>query len=159
MDAVPFHIGITTDDLRTSMRALSTALGVSWTAPAAGPGLYHTVDGVPQPRPTSCISREGPVRIDLIEGAPGTVWETTGVRLHHLAYWTDDLRGDVGRLAEQGWRLEMTDPDADGQPRVFAYLVRDDGFRLELIDAAGRADYGERLGEQRRDTEGTSAVS
>ena len=145
MDAIPFHIGITTDDLATSMHDLTAALGVSWTTPTAGPGQYRSVDGVPQPRPTSCISVEGPIHLDLIEGRPGTLWETTGARLHHFAYWTDDLRGDIERLAEQGWRLEMTDPDADGQPSVFAYLVRDDGSGLELIDDAGRDAYTDRL--------------
>lgn len=147
MDAVPFHIGITTDDLGASRRELAGALGVTWTAPTAGPGLFHTVDGVPQPRPTSCLSREGPVHVDLIEGEPGTIWETTGPRFHHFAYWTDDLEGDIARLAEQGWRLEMTKPDAGGRPTLFAYLVRDDGLRLELIDEASRADYADRLRE------------
>ncbi|ONH32590.1 VOC family protein [Pseudofrankia asymbiotica] len=145
MDAAPFHIGITTNDLAASMRDLANALGVSWTAPATPPGLYHTVDGVPQPRPKSCISREGPVHIDLIEGRPGTIWETNGPRLHHYAYWTDDLEGDVTRLGTEGWSLEMTLPDEAGRPTLFAYLRRDDGFRLELIDDANRADYTARL--------------
>jgi hypothetical protein len=145
MDPVPFHIGITTDDLGASMRDLSRALGVTWTQPTAGEGLFHTVDGVPQPRPTSCISRQGPIHLDLIEGRPGTVWQTTGTRLHHFAYWTDDLAGDVTRLEAGGWRLEMTKPDADGHPTLFAYLRRDDGFRLELIDVAGRDEYLARL--------------
>lgn len=147
MEAVPFHIGITTDDLGTSMRQLADSLGVSWTPPTAGPGMLHVVDGPPQPRPTSCVSRQGPVHLDLIDGKPGTIWETTGPRLHHFAYWTDDVAGDVERLTGQGWRLEMTIPDDDGRPTVFAYLVRDDGFRVELIDDAGRDDYYARLRE------------
>lgn len=145
MDAIPFHIGITTDDLTTSIDELATALGVSWTEPSGGDRMMHTVDGVPQLRPMSCISREGPIHLDLIEGKPGTLWETNGPRLHHFAYWTDDLVGDIARLGEQGWRLEMTFPDDEGNPTVFGYLVRDDGFRLELIDSAGRADYYARL--------------
>lgn len=145
MDAAPFHIGITTNDLDTSMSELAHALGVSWTAPQTPPGIYHTVEGVPQPRPRSCISKEGPVHLDLIEGEPGTIWETTGPRLHHFAYWTDDLAGDIARLAGEGWSLEMTRPDEAGRPTLFAYLRRADGFRLELIDDAHRADYTARL--------------
>jgi hypothetical protein len=145
MDAAPFHIGITTNDLDISMRELAHALGVSWTPPQTPPGTYHTVEGVPQPRPKSCISKEGPVHLDLIEGKPGTIWESNGPRLHHFAYWTDDLEGDVARLGTQGWRLEMTLPDEAGRPTLFAYLRRDDGFRLELIDDANRADYYARL--------------
>ena|SRR5436190_21726461 len=144
MEAVPFHIGITTDDITTSMRDLAAGLGVSWTEPTQPDGLLHTVDGRELHRPLSCISKEGPIHIDLIQGEPGTVWETTGPRLHHFAYWTNDLRGDITRLTEDGWRLEMTMPDGDGQPTVFAYMVSDSGFRLELIDDAGRAAYEER---------------
>ncbi|MGH3248955.1 MAG: VOC family protein [Trebonia sp.] len=147
MDAVPFHIGITTDDLAASMERLSVSLGVSWTVPGSGGGLFHSVDGGPQPQPVSCISREGPIHFDLIEGKPGTIWATAGPRLHHLAYWTDDLRGDIEQLAEDGWRLELTKPDDEGNPTVFAYLIRDDGLRLELIDEAGRDNYASRLTE------------
>jgi Glyoxalase/Bleomycin resistance protein/Dioxygenase superfamily len=145
MEAVPFHIGIATNDLDSSMQELAAALGVSWTTPSAPEGLYHSVDGTPQPRPTSCISIGGPIHIDLMQGNPGTVWDTTGPRLHHFAYWTNDLKGDVARLADDGWHLEMTKPDDTGAPTLFAYLVRDDGFRLELIDDTGRADYESRL--------------
>ncbi|HEY8527067.1 MAG TPA: VOC family protein [Acidimicrobiales bacterium] len=148
MDAVPFHIGIATDDLAASMRDLSAAFGVTWTTPTAGPGVLRTVDGTPQPRPTSCVSREGPLHVDLMQGEPGTLWHVTGgPRLHHLAYWTDDVAGDVARLTGEGWHLEMTEPDTDGRPARFAYLIRDDGLRLELIDRDGRDAYLARLRE------------
>ncbi len=145
MDAVPFHIGIATDDLEASMRDLGTALGITWTAPSSAGRLFHSVDGRPQRQPVSCISREGPIHIDLMRGDKETVWEAGRPRLHHFAYWTNDLPADVTRLAKDGWRLEMTIPDADARPTVFAYLIRDDGFRLELIDDAGREAYDERL--------------
>jgi hypothetical protein len=145
MEAVPFHIGIATNDLDASIEDLATALGVRWTTPSAPEGLYYSVDGTPQPRPRSCISIGGQIHIDLMQGKPGTVWDTPGPRLHHFAFWTNDLAGDVARLADDGWNLEMTKPDDAGKPTLFAYLVRDDGFRLELIDDAGRADYEARL--------------
>jgi hypothetical protein len=145
MEAVPFHVGIATDDLETSMRDLSAALGVTWTVPSCAGRVFHGVDGKPQSQPVSCISREGPIHIDLMTGEAGTLWEASQARLHHFAYWTNDLQADITRLEGDGWRLEMTLPNAEGRPSVFAYLVRDDGFRLELIDDAGRAAYEERL--------------
>jgi catechol 2,3-dioxygenase-like lactoylglutathione lyase family enzyme len=145
MDPVPFHIGIATDDLDASMRELGGVLGVTWTEPSAGPGEFVSVDGVPQPRPTASVSKEGPIHVDLVKGKPGTLWEAATPRLHHFGYWTDDLVADIARLAEHGWRLELTKPDADGRPTQFAYLVRDDGMRLELIDEVGRVDYYARL--------------
>ena len=145
MEAVPFHIGVATDDLAASMRELTGAFGVSWTSPSCAGRVFHSVDGASQRQPLSCISREGPIHIDLMVGEPGTLWESSQPRLHHFAYWTDDLPGDIIRLGEAGWRLEMTIPDAAGQASVFAYLVRDDGFRLELIDKAGKQAYLDRL--------------
>jgi hypothetical protein len=146
MEAVPFHIGIVTGDLGASMRQLSAALGVTWTAPGSGGALFTGTDGSPQPQPVSCISRQGPIHVDLIQGEPGSIWAADGQpRMHHFAYWTDDLEGDIARLAKERWRLELTLPDDAGRPTVFAYLVRDDGFRLELIDEAGRDTYARRL--------------
>jgi hypothetical protein len=148
MDPVPFHLGIVTDDITASMTQLSEALGVTWTAPGSAGLLFHGVDGSPQPQPVSCISRQGPVHMDLIQGEPGTIWAAPdGPRLHHFAYWTDDLAADVQRLADDGWKLELTKPDADGRPTVFAYLVREDGFRVELIDGAGKETYAQRLAD------------
>lgn len=146
MELLPFHFGIVTNDLGASMRHLSQSLGVTWTEPGSGGVLFHGVDGRPQPQPVSCISREGPIHLDLIQGAPDTIWAAPyGPRLHHFAYWTDDLVGDIERLAADGWRLELTKPDGAGHPTVFAYLVRADGFRVELIDVAGKEAYTQRL--------------
>jgi hypothetical protein len=147
MDLVPFHFGIVTDDLGVSMRHLSQSLGFTWTEPSSGGMLFHDVDGRPQPQPLSCISREGPIHLDLIQGAPGSIWAAQGPRLHHFAYWTDDLVGDIDRLAADGWRLELTKPDVTGSPTQFAYLVRADGFRVELIDVAGKEAYAQRLAD------------
>lgn len=145
MDAVPFHIGITTDDLEVSRAALASALGVSWSQVGGGDSDMPLVGGGSQPRPISCVSREGPIHLDLIQGAPGTIWDTGAPAIHHFAYWTDDLVADVQRLAGEGWRMEMTFPGPAGEPTVFAYLVREDGFRLELIDRTGRDNFMARL--------------
>jgi hypothetical protein len=141
MESVPFHIGIVTDDFARSMRELGVAFGVSWSESHAPGGTIRDVDGVDQPRCMSCFSRGGTVQLNLMEGKPGTMWESEGAKVHHLAYWTDDLRGDVENLARDGWRLEATQAGDAGVPTVFAYLVRGDGLRLELLDRAGRDAY------------------
>lgn len=147
MEAVPFHIGVVTGDLEASMKQLSDALGVTWTTPGSGGAVFTGTDGSPQPQPVSCISREGPIHLDLIKDEPGSIWAAPDgpPRIHHFAYWTGDLPGDIERLTADGWKLELTLPGDDGRPTVFAYLVREDGFRLELIDEAGRDNYAKRL--------------
>lgn len=141
MDLVPYHIGITTNDIETSMRDVTAALGLSWTSPHSSRALLHDVEGREQVQPVSCSSREGPVHIDLIEGEPGTLWEAGAPTIHHFAYRTDDLPGDIADLEKVGWQLEMTVPDPEGRPSVFAYLVRDDGVRLELVEHAIYESY------------------
>jgi hypothetical protein len=141
MDQTPFHIGITTNDLETSMRTMSAALGLSWTTPNSDGVLMHDVDGRAQVQPVSCSSREGPVHIDLIKGEPGSLWDAAAPGIHHLAYRTDDLPGDVGELERAGWRLQITLPDPEGRPSVFAYLVRDNDVRVELVEDAVYDDY------------------
>jgi hypothetical protein len=141
MDLIPYHIGIATNDLDASARALTAALGLSWTDPNAGDTLMHDAGGRPQMQPVSRSSREGPIHLDLIKGWPGTLWEAPAPVIHHLAYRTDDLPGDVARLEAAGWRLEITMADADGRPSVFAYVVRGDGARLELVESATYEAY------------------
>jgi Glyoxalase/Bleomycin resistance protein/Dioxygenase superfamily len=136
MDLIPYHIGIATNDLDASTRALTAALGLSWTNPNAGDTLMHDVEGRAQMQPVSRSSREGPVHVDLIKGWPGTLWEATAPVIHHVAYRTDDLPGDILQLEAAGWRLEITMADPDGRPSVFGYVVREDGMRLELVESA-----------------------
>jgi hypothetical protein len=145
MEPVPFHIGITTNDLRTSMGEIGAALGVTWSPPEAATGWAYTAAGEAQSPPVTSISREGPIHIDLMEGGAESVWGTTRPRIHHFAYWTDDVAGDIDRLVNDGWTLEMTVFDADGQPSGFAYLVSEEGVRLELLDESGRDSYVSRI--------------
>jgi hypothetical protein len=89
----------------------------------------------------------GPMRVELLEGEPRSVWETSEVAaLHHLAYWVDDLTGTIDRLRADGWTVEITIADPAGEPSLFAYLSKPGHARIELTDSSGRADTLERLG-------------
>ena len=78
MDAVPFHIGIATNDIDASMPELAAGLGVSWTSanPARRFGWHHRR----RPAPSAPVVHfpGGPIHIDLMQGDPGTVWESSG---------------------------------------------------------------------------------
>ena len=134
MDLIPYHIGIATNDIETSRRDITAALGLTWSKPASQRTLMYDVQGHPQIQPLSCSSQQGPIHIDLIEGEPGTLWKVAGPQIHHVAYRTDDLPGDIAALEKLGWRMEITVPNGAGHPSVFAYLVRDDGARVELVE-------------------------
>lgn len=133
------HTGIAVRDLSAAMQSVGGAAGVTW----ATPQLRHLegigVDGpvVADVRVTWSI--EGPPHLELVEGGPGTVWEVgAGVEavLHHVAYWTDDLAGDVARMRAAGCALELTGAAGGGEPSSFAYLKQPGGIRVELMDRA-----------------------
>jgi catechol 2,3-dioxygenase-like lactoylglutathione lyase family enzyme len=70
---------------------------------------------------------------ELIQAGSG-LWSTErsrGQALHHLAYWSDDLEGDIARLRGQGYELEASGDDVEGRIR-FAYLIAPGGIRIEL---------------------------
>ena len=49
------------------------------------------------------FSLDGPVHIELIEAAPGTIWDLgTGAAIHHVGLWTDDVAAEAQRLIASG---------------------------------------------------------
>ena len=85
-------------------------------------------------------SVDGPVHIELLQEAPGSVWTRAGDQpLHHICYWVDDLDTEAARLRAAGFRLELT---ADGERELnrFAYFVGPDGIRVEPKPEASRPD-------------------
>ena len=139
----PWHIGIATDDLAASMEALGGIFGLGWsevrtgqTFPLCGP------DGPVPDTADRVVSIGGALRIELLQGIADSVWAPhRGPHLHHYAYWSDDVAGDVGTLSVQGWSIELTTYDAGGRPVDFAYLVNGAGERMELVNDSLRPGY------------------
>ncbi len=144
------HVGIVTADLDAGMVALASLFGLTWAEVLDGTDMPPFVDGAGRPVPglvRVVHSRGGPLRVELLEGRPGSVWETADVaRLHHLASWVDDLPGAVADMQAAGWALEVTLAGDAGAPSGFAYLARPGHARIELNDRAARASTLERLG-------------
>src|ERR1700722_18405296 len=52
------------------------------------------------------------VQLEIIEERPGTHWRAPEPgQIHHLAYWTDDLKGEAENLVQEGFPVVATDPD------------------------------------------------
>lgn len=140
---LPFHVGLTTRDLPAAMDELARLLGVRWTRVLADP-----VPGLRGPHgPVDWVARRvhsvaGPLRLELFCGSPGSTWETADdLCLHHLAFWSEDLPGDIERLGSLGWSVELCLADAGGTPAEFCYLVHPEEPRIELVDVRRRAFY------------------
>jgi hypothetical protein len=144
----PYHVGIVTRRIEDAMDAVGAVFGCGWSDVREGaePGLA-TPDGTVDRSTRVAHSLPGPLRFELLQGTPGSVWETDAVaRLHHVAFWTEHFGRDVALLEGAGWTVEITFSDEDRRPYSFAYLRRPDAPRVELVDAVRRPGYLERVG-------------
>jgi catechol 2,3-dioxygenase-like lactoylglutathione lyase family enzyme len=134
-----WHVGIVVDDLDATARELGATLGHSFTSVQEQEVTVVLGDRAAD----SCVLETTRVRWaatsgespdwELIQAGSG-LWSTErsrGQALHHLAYWSDDLEGDIARLRGQGYELEASGDDVEGRIR-FAYLMAPGGIRLEL---------------------------
>ena len=101
----PYHVGIATNDLEASMAALTALMGVSWTPVRSGQSFPVTSPrrGLVADDARRTHSREGPLRMELLEGTPGSVWAPDREpHVHHVAYWAADVTWACRLLEAEG---------------------------------------------------------
>jgi catechol 2,3-dioxygenase-like lactoylglutathione lyase family enzyme len=115
--STPFHVGIATPDIETSMRELGAALGLRWVA-LPRPGTSHDTPTGPVPPAARVVyGTEGPLHLELLESGIGTVYDVArGPHLHHVGYWVDDLPAAVADAERDGWAWEVTMLDHPRSP-------------------------------------------
>ncbi len=82
-------------------------------------------------------SAEGPQHVELLEGAPGSVWfagDTPGI--HHVGVWVDDVVSETNALVAKGWRIAAASKSPEEGYGSFTYVVPPSGLIVELVDAA-----------------------
>src|SRR5439155_14533670 len=109
---IPYHVGIATCDLDRARAHLGELFGVEWSPTRTVEGELPTVGAYAGPT-RRLHSLGGPMRLEVIEGTPESVWATTRVaELHHYAYWSADVAADVRALVGMGWQIEMATVDS-----------------------------------------------
>ena len=81
-------------------------------------------------------SAEGPQHIELLEGAPGSIWdgrEEPG--LHHIGVWCEDVGAETRRLVDCGWTFRMGQRGPDDGFGAFTYVQPPSGLIVELVRA------------------------
>jgi hypothetical protein len=145
-----WHVGIAVHDLESAQNDVGKAFGLEW-APIASDVLpnLQTPEGPSDWAARRCQSIGALVPFELLQGSPGSTWDTPAskpVVTHHLAYWTNDIPGEVRALEKEGWTVEIDMLDADGNPSMFAYMVKPGSVRVELVDVSRRPAYLELVG-------------
>lgn len=128
-----WHVGIVVNDLDTAMAELGGCFGHGWST-VQSQEVAVTVGGERQSSSVRWAATVGESPdLEVIQSQHG-IWSlqhNNGQALHHLAYWSDDLEGDIERLTKLGHHLEASGTDTDGRVR-FAYLLSPSGIRIEL---------------------------
>ena len=87
-------------------------------------------------------SCEGPQHVELLQGAPGSLWDgddRPGV--HHMGVWVNDVAAETERLIEAGWTLEMAGRAPDEGYGPMTYVRSPGGFLLEPVSVAVRPRF------------------
>ncbi|MEV6654401.1 VOC family protein [Streptomyces sp. NPDC051219] len=124
-----FHVGIVVDDLQKGMEQYGDSPGLAWRECACPTPDVLTPQGCRKMRAGAVYSDNGPLHYELIQRDDDGLWQQVG--LHDLGYFTDDLVGDIERLAEHGFAEEGV-MHRDGLPTA-AYVTLAGAIRVELI--------------------------
>ncbi len=142
-----FHTGIIVDDLDKAMASWGEALGLSWAPPLTSTVPMRGPEGVAGREVRFTYSLQGPHHIELLEQIDATPYLglTGGRRVHHLGYFTDDLRAAAADLEERGFRMELSGVADDGGigRATFHYSEESPGMWIELVSHEIAAELGD----------------
>ncbi len=135
-----YHHGVRVPDLDAAMDEIGASLGLTWCEPQEREQQVWLPDVGPTSIPLRfTYSTQGPQHLELLQGAPGTIWDgrdEPGV--HHIGVWCDDVAADTRRLIDRGWTLRLGQRGpADGYG-AFTYVQPPSGLIVELVWSALR---------------------
>ena len=130
-----YHQGVRVPDLEAAMEELGATLSLDWCEPQSRdqavwlPGAGATT--IPL---RFTYSAAGPQHVELLQGAPGSVWDgTEQPGLHHVGLWSDDIAADTERLVAAGWTLRLAQRDPAEGYGVFTYVQPPSGLIVEFV--------------------------
>ncbi len=131
-----YHTGVRVPDLDAAMAEIGATLGVTWASVVTNPGqqVWTPEDGLQEVPLRFTYSCEGPQHIELLEGAPGSVWDgRQAPGVHHVGVWVDDVAAETTRLLDAGWSLRAAQAPPDQGYGVFTYVQPPTGMLVELV--------------------------
>lgn len=133
-----YHHGVRVPDLDAAMEEMGKALGVTWCQPQSREQAVWLPDKGATTIPLRfTYATEGPQHIELLEGAPGSIWdgrEQPG--LHHIGLWSDDVGGETQDLVDRGWTVRLGQRGPDDGYGAFTYVQPPSGLVVELVSSA-----------------------
>lgn len=139
-----FHVGILVPDLEEAMGRFGDGLGLTWCEVTEREQSIWTPEGGTETTPLRfTYSRQGPSRIELLQGTNGSFWDwnTNPTGTHHLGVWTSDVSAEVERLTSLGWTLEAAQHSPEDGYGSMAYLRSTDGTLIEPVSVAAKPRF------------------
>ena len=131
-----YHVGYVVPRLEDAMAQFSAAIGARWVDHVVHVRYLGAGGEVVEVDLHTSFTLDGPVHIELIEAAPGTIWQLgAGPAIHHIGLWTDDVPAEAERLVHSGMPVVAGGLDG-GDPAVpgyFSYHDNPQGGKLELV--------------------------
>jgi hypothetical protein len=134
-----YHVGYVVEDLDEAMARFSEAMATRWVDHFVRVKYRSEFDTIVEVELHTSFSLDGPTHIELVQAAPGTIWEIgAGPQLHHVGLWTDDIAAEALRLTRSGLPavatgLNLVDESVAG---LFSYHRNPYGGKVELVDIA-----------------------
>lgn len=129
------HIAIVVPELDEAIRRFAGDLGLE----LSGTEDVHSAQTATAFFPVSVPER--PTKIELVTPLDGQgplvrALETRGPGLHHLAFRTDDIEGDVAKLKAKGYRFtsDAIGGGAHGTRVIFVHPKSTGGVLIELVE-------------------------
>lgn len=130
-----YHHGVRVADLDRAMADMGTELGLEWCSVQESVQTIWTPDEGTQNVPLRfTYSLQGPIHLELLQGAPGSLWdgrEEPG--LHHIGLWCDDVRRATEQAVDRGWTVVMAQAPPEKGYGAFVYLRPPSGLIVELV--------------------------
>jgi hypothetical protein len=131
-----YHVGYVVPDIAAATAQFSDAIGARWVDHVVHARYLDENDQRVDTELHTAYSLEGPMHVELIEAAPGTIWDLgTGAAIHHVGLWTDDVSAEAQRLVDSGMPVIAggLDNDDPGVPGFFSYHRNPQGGNVELV--------------------------
>jgi len=138
-----YHVGVRVVELEAAMAELGKAFGITWASVVEREQPAWTpADGAFTTPLRFTYSCEGPQHVELLQGAPGSLWDGADAPgLHHHGVWVDDVAAETERLVAAGWTLEMAQKPPDEGYGAMTYVRAPSGFLLEPVTSAVRPRF------------------
>lgn len=152
-----YHSGVRVADIDAAMAEMRDTLGLRWASVqhSSSRALWTPEHGLQHIELTFVYSCDGPHRIELLRGAPGSIWDASDEPgLHHVGVWSDDVVADTNAFVAAGWRVAAAAATPDDGYGTFTYVQPPTGLIVELVSSAARPRFetwwaGGSLGSER----------